>query len=263
MKPACLQPDQDYVAVNREGWAWLAVHECEASVPYGAAQFREARERLDSRGWLPWREIGSVLCLACGGGQQGPLFASLGYKVTVADISPAQLQKDMAVAHAFGMDIECVEADMLDLSALHGRGFDLVYQAISACYVPDVRRLYREVNATLRSAGLYCVEHWNPFHAQLAPGTAWDGEAYRLLYQQQPKRPVPWHSAGHAAPEPGTTCWHYIHPLHDLIGGLCDAGFRIERFSEIAEWDTLAEPGSPAHVARYVPPLLAVMARRA
>lgn len=253
--------NQDYLTVNRAAWAWLSANECEASLPFGLAQFQEARERLDSRGWLPWCEIGSVLCLACGGGQQGPLFASLGYKVTVADISPEQLQKDMAVAHAFGMNIECVEADMLDLAVLHGRGFDLVYQAVSACYVPDVRRLYREVIATLKPGGIYSVEHWNPVHTQLAPGGAWDGEAYRLLYPQQPKQFVPWHSD--EAPESGAICWHYMHPLHDLIGGMCDVGFRIERFAETAEWDVLAGPGSAAHVAQYVSPLFALMARRA
>lgn len=203
-----------------------------------------------------------MLCLACGGGQQGPLFASLGCKVTVVDISPEQLQKDLTVANSFGMEIECVEADMLDLAALHGRRFDLVYQAISACYIPDVRRLYREVAATLKTGGAYWVEHWSPAHAQLAPHGAWDGEAYRLLYPQQPRQPVPWRSPGEAEGS-AASCWHYIHPLHDLIGGLCDAGFRIERFAETAEPDPLAAPDSPAHIAFYVPPLFSLLARGA
>src|SRR5580704_7167938 len=47
-------------------------------------------------------------------GQQGPLFASPGYRLTVADICREQLQKDVEVARAFGIEIECVETDMLD-----------------------------------------------------------------------------------------------------------------------------------------------------
>jgi SAM-dependent methyltransferase len=256
------QDRDDYLQVNRRAWSWLAAHGCDACMPFGPDQFAQARTRLDWRGWLPWDEFGSVLCLACGGGQQGPLFASLGYQVTVGDACPEQLQRDADVARAFGMHIECVEADMLDLSALHGRSFDLVYQAVSACYVPDVRRLYSEVKATLRPGGIYCVEHWNPVHSQLDPATAWDGGAYRLLYSQYPKQPVPWLPSGTEDQEIDAGVWHYIHPLHDLIGGLCDAGFRIERFAEIGEWDPLAEPGSPGHSARYVSPLIALMASR-
>jgi len=108
-----------------------------------------------------------VLCLACGGGQQAALFASLGYRVTLADISPDQLQIDRAVAEEYGLKIELVEADMLDLSRLHGRQFDLVYQAVSACYVPDVQRLYREVARVIKPGGWYRVEHWNPVQLQL------------------------------------------------------------------------------------------------
>ena len=98
----------------------------------------------------PRPEERSVLCLAAGGGQQGPLFASLGLEVTVVDISPAQLETDREVAHRRGLAIETVEADMLDLSQLHGAGFDLVYQPVSALYVPDVPALDREVARTLR-----------------------------------------------------------------------------------------------------------------
>jgi SAM-dependent methyltransferase len=253
----------DYVTVNRQGWSWLATHDCDASLPFGLDQFEEARERLDKNGWLPWGQFQSVLCLACGGGQQGPLFASLGCRVTVVDICPEQLQKDLDVAQAFGLDIECVEADMLDLAVLHARGFDLVYQAVSACYVPDVNRLYAEVRATLKTGGTYFVEHWNPVHMQLAPDGGWDGEAYRLIYPRRPEEPLPWYASGRAIAGRSPSCWHYIHPLHELIGGMCNTGFRIERFAEIADGDVDGSAGSTAHLSRYVAPLLAILARAA
>lgn len=75
---------------------------------------------------------------------------------------PEQLQRDREVAQHYCFDIECLEGDMLDLSALYGREFDLVYQPVSALYVPDVPLLYREVFRVPKPGGLYWIEHWNP-----------------------------------------------------------------------------------------------------
>ena len=96
------------------------------------------------------------------------MFASLDCRVTSVDLCPEQLQRDRMTADRYGLDLECLEADMLDLSALYGRAFDLVYQAISFCYVPDVSKLYAQVSRVLRSGGFYRVEHWNPVNMQLA-----------------------------------------------------------------------------------------------
>ena len=87
-----------YRSVNRAGWGELNSRGSVYDQPYGPDQFAHARELLDPAGWLPWRRIESVLCLAAGGGQQGPLFASLGYEVTVVELSPDQLTSDQATA---------------------------------------------------------------------------------------------------------------------------------------------------------------------
>ena len=57
-------------------------------------------------------------------------------------------------------------------------------------------------------------------------------------------------------------CWHFIHPLSQLIGGLFNAGFIIEKFVERPVADLNADPGSHARLAAYVPPFFAMMARR-
>jgi 2-polyprenyl-3-methyl-5-hydroxy-6-metoxy-1,4-benzoquinol methylase len=62
-----------------------------------------------------------VLCLASGGGQQGPLLAAAGASVTVLDASPRQLEQDRAVAARDGLVIRTVEGDMADLSMLPPR----------------------------------------------------------------------------------------------------------------------------------------------
>ena len=105
-------------------------------MPYSDRQLSVARTLLDQAEWLPWDEINEVLCLASAGGQQAPAFAELGRRVTLFDLSPGQLNVDRQFAAARNYDIEILEGDMLDLSALHGRGFDLVYQPISAATCP-------------------------------------------------------------------------------------------------------------------------------
>jgi|SRR5271166_439509 len=253
----------DYRTVSRNTWAYLANHGCDSCLPYGPMEFKHARRWLDSRGWIPWKRINSVLCLACGGGQQGLLFASLGYNVTVFDLSPEQLAIDREAAARYGFAIDCREGDMQDLSALRGRDFDLVYQAVSACYVPDVRKMYAEVSSVLKPGGYYRVEHWNPVHIQLANRRTWDGGAYRIARPQVAGQPV--RSAIAWDEETGKssgTCWHYIHPLADLVGGLCDSGFVILRFAESTNKNEAAAPGSHEHLAAFLPAFFSMFARR-
>jgi len=248
-----------YRDVNRRVWTYLAEHGSDSSRPYGPEQLARARDWLAPDDWLPWTEIRSVLCLAAGCGQQGPLFASLGYDVTVVDLCPEQLELDAEAASAQGLELECVEADMLDLSALHGRGFDLVHQPISACYVPDAARLYEEVARVLRPGGWYDVEHWNPVHVQFAGLGAWRDGAYVIERPQLAGVPVPWLPADEGT---DVVCWHYLHPLDSLVGGLCRAGFGIRQVAERTQGDEAAAAGTVEHLAAYAPPFFRLLARR-
>ncbi len=252
----CLTPD--YREINRRAWAELADHGYPSTRPYGPHHLSRARELLDPQEWISWDTVKSVLCLGAGGGQQVPLLASLGYRVTAVDLSPEQLERDWAVAEKLGLEVELIEGDMADLSALHGREFDLVYQAISACYLPDVRQLYGEITRVLRPGGHYRVEHANPVSLQLSDPNGWDGNGYRLVRPQGAEQPVAWTLPGGPNSPP---CWHYIHPLDDLIGGLGDAGFVLLHFAERKAADPSAEPGTYGHLASYVPPFLTLVAQ--
>jgi SAM-dependent methyltransferase len=220
-----------------------------------------ARGQLDSSEWLPWDQIRTVLCVAGGGGEQAPLFAALGLDVTVVDLSSGQLDRDRQVASENGLTIECVEADMLDLSPLGDRQFDLVYQPVSACYAPDVRRLYREIANVTRAGGHYRVEHWSPTHLQVAAHGAWDGAAYRIDRPASADEPILWRS-GDTGMGQDATCLHYGHTLGALVGGLGEAGFDIVALREPDYGDLDAEPGSEAHLAAYFPPFIEILARR-
>ena len=68
-------------------------------------------------------EIGGVrvLCLASGGGQQGPVLAAAGAVVTVLDNSPAQLAQDRYVAEREGLRLDLQLGEMTDLSRFDDR----------------------------------------------------------------------------------------------------------------------------------------------
>lgn len=70
---------------------------------------------------LAWFEKASgkkLLGLACGGGQQGPIFAAHGYETTIMDFSKEQLAKDRLVAERENLDMQTVEADMTQVFPL-------------------------------------------------------------------------------------------------------------------------------------------------
>ena len=249
----------NYKTVNRQGWTRLARQGVNSSTPIGVDDLPYAKDWIDPFGWIEWQAIKRVLCLACGGGQQAPLFASLGCEVVSADLCPDQLECDRKAARALGLRIECLEADMLDLSSLYGRDFDLVYQAISACYVPNVRRLYVEVSRVLRPHGYYRVEHWNPTSMQLSD-ESWTGRGYQLVRPCIYGRLDVWRGGDVEAGAP--ECWHYMHNLGDLIGGLCDAGFHIVKYREPGPSDESAEPGTLEHIGAYVRPYVSMYSQR-
>jgi ubiquinone/menaquinone biosynthesis C-methylase UbiE len=103
-----------------------------------------------------------VLCMASGGGQQSAVFGLLEANVTVVDITAGQLAGDQQAARHYGYPVTTIQADMSDLSALADQSFDLVYQAPSMAYVPDVNKVYTGVARILRSGGLYRADAHNP-----------------------------------------------------------------------------------------------------
>lgn len=249
----------DYRRVNERGWTELARLGSTSSIPLNVHRIARPRAWLDSFHWLPWDEIRDVLVLAGAGGQQASLFAKIGCRVTLVDLSEGQLALDRQVAAETGLDLECVQADMCDLSVLGRRRYDLVYQPVSTCYVPDVRRCYQAVASVLRPGGLYWSQHWNPTQIQVSTTYAWDGSAYRLDHPLTGRVARVLSGPGQAD---GPLLWHYVHSLGDLIGGMCDAGFAIERFADVGQADSSAKATSDAHLGAYLTPFYTVLARR-
>ncbi|MCJ7532099.1 MAG: class I SAM-dependent methyltransferase [Anaerolineales bacterium] len=114
------------------------------------------------RSWFPELTGLDTLCLASGGGQQGPLLAAAGARVTVLDNSPRQLAQDRFVAERDRLTITTVEGDMRDLSMFPDQSFGLVVHPVSNLFVPDVRPVWREAFRVLRHGGVLLAGFNNP-----------------------------------------------------------------------------------------------------
>ena len=193
-----------------------------------------------------------VLCLASGGGQQSAVFSLLGARVTVVDLVEGQLEGDRKAAEHYGYEVVTVQTDMRDLSCLPDESFDLVYQAPSMGYVPDIRTMYSEVSRVLRMGGVYRVEATNP--ATQFVNESWDGKGYRITKPYAVRE----HRRDDGAIE-------YRHYLSEVFNGLVAVGLSIQHVCEAPchlQNNPTADPGSWEHIQAHIPWLFAIVARK-
>jgi len=129
----------------------------------GDLQITVTTERLVPRNWLPASLDGlKVLCLASGGGQQGPILAAAGAEVTVYDLSRKQLEQDEMVAKRDGLKIRTIQGDMSDLHVFEDEIFDLIVHPVSNVFVEDVRSVWKEAARVLKGKGVMISGFTNP-----------------------------------------------------------------------------------------------------
>ena len=112
--------------------------------------------------WFEKASGKKILGLACGGGQQGPVFAAKGYDVTIMDFSTSQLQKDVMVAKREGLTINTVQADMTKPFPFEDETFDIIFNPVSNVYIEDLENMYKEAARVLKKGGLLMVGFMNP-----------------------------------------------------------------------------------------------------
>lgn len=111
----------------------------------GAWEITVTTEKIVPREWFPASLEGvKVLCLASGGGQQGPILAAAGAEVVVVDISEAQLEQDKYVANRDGLSIETIQGDMSDLHFFENEAFDLIVHPVSNLFVEQILPVWKE-----------------------------------------------------------------------------------------------------------------------
>ncbi len=230
-----------YIEDNGRIWDIRAENNDIWSVPVTSEEVDKARKGTWSivltptkavpEDWFPKSLAGKkILCLASGGGQQGPILSALGADVTVFDNSKKQLEKDELVANRDHLKIKTVQGNMQDLSVFEDESFDCIVHPWSNGYIDDVRPVWKECARVLKKGGLLLSGFGNPieyiFHA---------GKLERGIFSVE--NTIPYADIEHmddpeikAVVEESGYLWS--HTLEDQIQGQIEAGFAIVGFYE-------------------------------
>jgi SAM-dependent methyltransferase len=244
---------------NKAAWDRLAQTQDRLAKPARDVDFVNPLKSVDGPGWLGDSIAGKrTLCLAAGGGRQGPIYAAAGGIVTVVDISPAMLELDRKVAAERKLKLKTVEASMDDLSMLADASFDIVIHPVSTCYVPDIGLVFAEVARVLVGGGIYISQHKQPVSLQ-ADAQSKSGE-YKIRHAYYSKAPLPQSPTPNLVREQGTM--EYVHRWEEILGGMCRASMVIEDVTEPLHAKTDSAIDSFAHRCQFIAPYIRIKARR-
>ena len=224
----------DVLAYNRQAWDREVDNGNVWTIPVDSDQVARARRgdwavvltprRPVPRQWFGDLQGARVLCLASAGGQQGPILAAAGARVTVLDNSGRQLDQDRLVAKRDDLDIEALQGDMADLSRFADEAFDLIFHPCSNCFSETIEVLWRECHRVLRPGGTLLAGFANPLLFCFDR----EKEAKGVL---ELKYPVPYSDVTSLDADERARLLEpdeplcFGHSLEDQIGGQLDAGF--------------------------------------
>ena len=245
-----MKTSEDIARYNKKAWDREVKLKNPWTVPVSRRKIAQARQgnfrilltpcKPVPADWFPPLKDCRILCLASGGGQQGPLMAAAGARVTVFDNSPAQLAQDRIVAQRENLVLRLVEGDMANLSVFEDASFDFIIHPVSNVFVPDVRPVWQEAFRVLAPGGTLIAGFMNPVEYSFDDELAEQGifhVKYKLPYsdltsisQEERERKY--------KDEPV----EFGHLLEDQIGGQLDAGFHLIGFYEdVRGEDALSE----------------------
>lgn len=204
--------------------------------------------------WFPELEGLRVLCLASGGGQQSPILAAAGARVTVFDNSEKQLEQDRYVADRDHLDIHTVKGDMRDLSVFSDSSFDLTVHPVSNGFIPNVLVVWKEAYRVLSSKGILISGFSNSL-VHIFDEEQYEKGILKVSYA------IPYSDTKSLSKEQLKRKLHakrpleFGHTLENQIKGQIDAGFVITGFYEDNYADTEL-------LDRYINTLIATKAEK-
>lgn len=250
--------DKDYTQVNASIWdninecltdkATAISHEAYLAAKGGALDVTLAGVRLVPRSWFPPLKDADVLALACGGGQQAPVFAAHGARVTVTDVSARQLNNERLVAQREGYNIRVLEADMSQPFPFADASFDMIFNPVSNCYIRDILPMQRECTRVLRPGGVLMTAFVKEEHFLFEP----DFQREDVLIS---RHPLPFDPLRDLTAEQrrkqldNQMPLAFSHTLTEQLGGLMQAGFELTDIFEDGDGGGLFDRWMQSYVA--------------
>jgi ubiquinone/menaquinone biosynthesis C-methylase UbiE len=161
-----------------------------------------------------------LLGLACGGGQQMPIFTAAGAECTVLDYSDKQLKSEQIVAEREGYKINIVKADMTKRLPFEDASFDIIFHPVSNCYIEDVYHVWNECFRVLKRGGVLLAGMDNGFNFliedfSIRPLVISNKLPYNPLKNPEQMKLLQKSDSG----------IQFSHTLEEQIGGQLKAGF--------------------------------------
>lgn len=218
---------------NRKAWDSIAVSASKWFQPVSADEISRARggewaisvtaTKHVPREWLGVVRDRDVMCLAGGGGHQGPILAAAGARVTVVDFSSNQLAIDRTIAKQFDLTIATLVADMRSLAGIADNSFDVVVNPCSLNFCPDVNSVWQEVARVLRPNGILITGFLNPVNYLFDAAAVVRG---KFVVANKIPCTVEYGEADDQLPV------EFAHELDDLVGGQMRAGLALTNMYE-------------------------------
>jgi len=227
---------------NREAWNAEVANGNRWTVPVDKIEIEAASKGnyvivLTPKKSVPKEWIGDIvgkkiLCLASGGGQQGPLLAAAGAHVTVFDNSDEQLNRDKSVSDEFDLKIQIIQGNMQDLSYFPDENFDMIIHPVSNCFIDEIWSVWKESHRVLKVDGVLLSGFLNPISYMIDWEIADEEKRCELVYS------IPYSDLKSLSPKMKEKYvqekmpFEFGHSLSDQIQGQIAAGFVIAGFYE-------------------------------
>ena len=148
-------------AANRNYWTLMVSEERINAAKQGEPGIWVTPFKNVPMTWIDDLREKAVLLACGGGGQQTPVLAAFGCKVTTIDISDEQIEQDRKALERYGLEAKLFRGNVLEMP-FEDKSFDAVIMPQAMNFIEDIGLLYKQVYRVLKEGGRFIFGTANP-----------------------------------------------------------------------------------------------------